>query len=318
MARTPLRAVLGGAPHLIAVAPAVVVLVAERGRLTDRLASHFTSGGVVDGYMGHGAVLATTAGLGIGLAVAFAVVAGLSAESAAVSSRDIPRFAIAFSWAVAAFIGVLLYEVVAVNLGHPDASGVSLPPSTFLIGLGATVVAGAIGWLVAPRTPHGAHEPASVAAVPIGATEQVSWSRTTTVVWLPILGGVLLAVGIAFTAVQGPGAGIVLIVVGALIATQGRVRVTVDRRGLTVVLGVLGLPRVHIPAEDITSATAADVSPASFGGWGYRFVPGGSGVIMRSGPALVVTRRSGRRFTVTVDDAATAAGVLGGVTGRPC
>ena len=44
-------------------------------------------------------------------------------------------------------------------------------------------------------------------------------------------------------------------------------------------------------------------------------------MIIRSGPALVVTRRSGQQLTVTVDDARTAAGVLAGVAspeGRPC
>jgi hypothetical protein len=45
-------------------------------------------------------------------------------------------------------------------------------------------------------------------------------------------------------------------------------------------------------------------------------VPGGSGVILRAGSALIVTRRSGRRFTVTVDDAETAAGLLDGLAHR--
>ena len=137
-------------------------------------------------------------------------------------------------------------------------------------------------------------------------------------VWIPVVGAAVLAGGVALAVVGAPGIAASLIVIGVLFLLNGRVRVTADRRGLTVLVGLLGLPRVRIAAEDIVSATAADVSPASFGGWGYRFVPGGSGVILRSGPALIVTRRSGRRFTVSVDDAETAAGVLGGVTGRAC
>lgn len=309
------RALLGGVPHLVAAAPTVTLLVAASDRLPARMASHFGVGGTPDGYAGRGAVLGLAVALGVGLAVVFALVAARSAGSGAISRWDVPRGTIALSWAVAAFLGVLQYSAVAANLRTP----VSLPGWTVVAGLGAAVVAGSVGWLVAPRTPPGEHEPAPVPAVPIGPTEQVSWSHTTTVVWIPVLGAVLLCGGVALaSAAQAVGAGVALALVGALLLLHGRVRVRVDRRGLTVALGLLGWPRVHIPVDDVASATAADVSPASFGGWGYRFVPGGSGVILRSGPALVVTRRSGRRFTVSVDDARTAAAVLGGVTGRAC
>lgn len=318
MAGPALRAVLGGAPHLVAAAPTVTVLIAERDRLPARMASHFAADGTVDGYLGHGAFVGTAIGLGVGMAVVFALVAALSARSGAVSRWDVPRGTIALSWAVAALLGVTQFSAVAVNLDHPDGTGVGLPMWTLLAGLGAAVVAAVIGWLIAPPTPVADREPASVVALPISATEQVSWSHTTTVVWLPVLGAVLLAGGVALTVAQAVGAGVALILIGALFLLHGRVRVTADRRGLTVALGLMGFPRVHIPVEDIASVTAADVSPASFGGWGYRFVPGGSGVIVRSGPALIVTRRSGRRFTVSVDDAATGAGVLAGVTGRTC
>lgn len=312
------RALLGGVPHLVAAAPTLTVLIAEHERLPVRMASHFAADGTVDGYAGHGILVGLAAGLGVGLAVVFALLAALPARSGAVSRQDVPRFAITVSWAVAAFLGVIQYAAVAVNLDHTDGAGVTLPRWTLLAGLGVAVVAGGIGWLVAPRTPLTDHDPAPVTPIPISDTEQVSWTRTTAVVWIPVVGAVALAGGLALAVVGAPGGAVALILIGVLFLLNGRVRVTADRRGLTVLVGLLGLLRVRIPAEDILSATSADVSPASFGGWGYRFVPGGSGVILRSGPALIVTRRSGRRFTVTVDDAETAAGVLGGVTGRAC
>jgi len=46
------------------------------------------------------------------------------------------------------------------------------------------------------------------------------------------------------------------------------------------------------------------------GGYGVRSAPGRFGVVLRAGDALDVTRRNGKRFTVSVPDAATAAGVL--------
>jgi hypothetical protein len=70
---------------------------------------------------------------------------------------------------------------------------------------------------------------------------------------------------------------------------------------------------VHVPAADVASASTADVAPVQFGGWGYRVVPGGRGIILRGGPALVVTQHSGRRLTVTVDDPGIAAGLLAGL-----
>lgn len=267
------------------------------------MASHFAADGTVDGYASRGALVAVAVGLGVGMAVVFALLAATSARSSAVSRWDVPRGTIALSWGVAALLGVIQYSAVTANLDHLDGTGVALPGWTIPAGLGAAAAG---------------REPAPAAAIPITATEQVSWSHTTTVVWLPVLGAVLLAGGVALVLAHAVGAGVTLVLVGALLLLHGRVRVTADRRGLTVVLGLVGFPRVHIAADDIVSAIAADVSPAAFGGWGYRFVPGGSGVILRSGPALIVTRRSGRRFTVSVDDAATGAGVLAGVTGRPC
>jgi hypothetical protein len=48
-----------------------------------------------------------------------------------------------------------------------------------------------------------------------------------------------------------------------------------------------------------------------FGGFGLRWGPGRRlGIITRGGEALEVQRRDGRTVVVTVDDAATAAGLL--------
>ncbi len=90
-----------------------------------------------------------------------------------------------------------------------------------------------------------------------------------------------------------------------------RVRVTVDRRGLTVRPALVPRPRVRVPLDEIAGATARDVDPVSeFGGWGYRVRPRRTGVVLRSGEALVVRRDNGHEFAVTVSDAHTAAALL--------
>ncbi len=177
-------------------------------------------------------------------------------------------------------------------------------------------MAGPVGALLAPRTPDAGAAPPPVPAASIGATEQISWSRAVGAPWLPIAGAVLIGAGLVLAAAVHLRPAPRWQWRGSPRCCSASARVVVDRRGLTVALGLLGRPRVHVPAEDVEAVTVADVSPAQFGGWGYRVVPGGRGVIIRSGQALVVTRRSGQRFTVTVDDAETAAGLLSAVASK--
>jgi hypothetical protein len=149
----------------------------------------------------------------------------------------------------------------------------------------------------------------------VGATERVSWSRRVSAPWSGPLALLALAAGAGVALAGGPvGLALAAVPVAGAALVLGSARVTVDRRGLTVALGVLGRPRVHVPQQDVASATTADVAPLQFGGWGYRIVPGGRGIIVRGGPALVVEQRSGRRLTVTVDDPGTAAGLLAGIS----
>ena len=105
----------------------------------------------------------------------------------------------------------------------------------------------------------------------------------------------------------------IAILAGILAGQLAVVRVVVDHRGLTVGTGLLGRPRWRLAPAEITEVTATDISPAVYGGYGFRLVPGATALILRGGPGLVVTRRSGRQFVVSVEDAETGAGVLAGV-----
>lgn len=90
----------------------------------------------------------------------------------------------------------------------------------------------------------------------------------------------------------------------------GGVRVTVDARGLTL-SGLLGVPRYRVPLGRIAAADVVEVAPLAFGGWGLRLSRRGEvGVILRAGPGLRVDRIAGRPLVITVDDAATGAGLL--------
>jgi hypothetical protein len=310
------RALLAGAPHLVAVAPTVAVLVLERDRLPEPLASHFTLSGAANGFAGRGALLLIVSALAVGLALVFGLTARRDVPRSAPASRvDMGRWFVGLSWATAGFLGVLLFAATAANLDLADAATAVLPIWTFPVGILACLAAGALGRTLAPRTGT-AGDPPPVPAVPLGSTEQVSWSRRVGSIRLALLGTALMAAGPVLGVAVRPAAGLVTAAAGIAVVLFSSARVVVDGRGLTVALGPFGRPHLRIPAEDITSATVADISPIEFGGWGYRIVPGGRGVIVRSGPALVVTRRSGTRFTVTVDDPQTAAGVLVAIANR--
>ena len=94
-------------------------------------------------------------------------------------------------------------------------------------------------------------------------------------------------------------------------------RVRVDADGLTV-RPTLGWPLYRVALADVASAATTTVVPlGEFGGFGLRWGLGRRlGIITRGGEALEVQRRDGRALVVTVDDAATAAGLLTALAAR--
>ena len=312
------RMLLAGVPQLLAVVPAVVVMLVCWDRLPERMATRFGIDGSVNDHLNRSTLLVTMIGLGLLLSVVFGL-AGRPASGARtirISRWDIPRLLVAFSWGLAGFLGVLLVVVVMSNVDVRDTADASMPATALLYALGAAVVAGAVGALLAPRSeapPPGDDEPP---AMDLGPEEHVSWSRPISSPWLAVLGVVLLGVGVVLGWSLDWVTGAPVLVAGTLVSLSSRATVTADRRGMTVTFSVLGWPRMRVGLDQIESAVAENVSPAQFGGWGYRIIPGASGVVLRSGPALILTRTSGRRFVVTVDDAETAARVLNGLRAR--
>jgi hypothetical protein len=189
-----------------------------------------------------------------------------------------------------------------------------------LIGL---VLAGG-AWFILPKAgpaavPSDAPEPLTLAP-----TERISWSRSVRLsrgVVVFVSAVMVVTVGaVVLTAVAAPEAVgfalVTLVVVSLLAVMTSWWTVTVDRRGLRAVRA-FGWPRVAIPLHEIREVHAIRVNPtAEFGGWGWRWdAAGRSGIVMRAGSAVQVTRASGKKFVVTVDDADTAASVLAALIG---
>lgn len=103
---------------------------------------------------------------------------------------------------------------------------------------------------------------------------------------------------------------ILLLAVGLVFYALTAVRVDVDLDGLTVRSDRLPWPRKNIPLEQIASAEYLEISPWQWGGWGYRWLPGRTAVVLRRGPGIAVEKTNGKKFAVTVDDAPYGAEVL--------
>ena len=312
------RVGIAAAPHLPAIMPSIVVLLTADDRLPDEIAMHFTLGGAADGFFDRWAVVAILVAFAVGSTAVFALLAHRHARlsPAPIASGDPGRQLAGTAWAVAGIFGTVTYFAIAANLDLADAADAVLPGWSIPVALVGAGLAAAAGAALVPRPPAATAGPEAVEALQLARGELAGWSRTVRAPWAVAAGAV---VGVGGAALGATVNGVVVLsslAAGALVALLGRARVTVDRRGLRVCLGPFRWPRVRVPAEDIVSATAADVSPTQFGGWGYRILPGARGVIIRSGPALIVTRRSGGRFVVTVDDPTTAAGLLNGFAER--
>ena len=146
--------------------------------------------------------------------------------------------------------------------------------------------------------------------VDVAAGERVSWVGRTAVRWpVFLLGGA----AILFVLIPGWGRWLaVLFRVLTILFLQ--VEANVNNDGLRIRLG--GIPVKKYKLENIESARAIDLEPAAWGGWGWRASPNGWAIVLRRGDALEITLRGGRKFAVTVDDAATGAALLNGLVAR--
>ncbi|QIM16697.1 hypothetical protein G7067_10230 [Leucobacter insecticola] len=183
---------------------------------------------------------------------------------------------------------------------------------------------GLLAFLLQPRVRIERPRDEDSAPLSLGDTERAAWLGGVgpSGVYLWVVGGtLLLLLGTAVMVLLQDGVGglvllILFVVMTSLLATCSWFRVRIDDTGIEA-RSTLGWPRFHVPAADIERVAVAQISPFSeFGGWGLRWVPGGFGLVMRTGEGIVVTRKGGRSFTVTIDDAETGAALLAAAADR--
>ncbi|MEV6330251.1 hypothetical protein [Streptomyces sp. NPDC051909] len=309
---------LAAAPFVLALAVHLLLFALWYDRLPDPLATHFsaTDGGRADGFTG--------------LPVYAAISSGLLLLLGAGWVAFVRRSALWGAWATAGFTGGLLDLLLRDNLDAADAAEVATPLAVFTVAAAIGALAGLTGLALTRFTRLVPPEPVAPAApvreprLELGAHEVAGWSRAATSTPGTALGAAFTVAGAGalFPAVLvTPWPYALIAAVGLVVGVPGvalsRVRVGVDRRGLTVTPALFPRPRIRIPLDEVASATVRDVhAVAEFGGWGYRTRPRRSALLLRSGEALSVRRRGGFEFLVTVADAETAAALLNTLAAR--
>ncbi len=213
---------------------------------------------------------------------------------------------------------------IALQRGLSDSHQAQDVGPLLALAAGIGVVLAVAAWFALPAGESVDEPGAEVKAVDVRGEERVSWSHSARLGTAALfVVGVAIAIGlitVVVSVIASPDATVVgVIVVGVIVVSGVSVlaitnfwwRVSADRRGFSAT-GLFGWPRKRIPLANIRSVKVVDVNPTrDFGGWGWRWTGDGrSGIILRGGPGIEVTQKSGKRFVVTVDDAKTGAGVL--------
>ncbi|MEU3748600.1 MULTISPECIES: DUF1648 domain-containing protein [Streptomyces] len=302
---TPRLRALAALPFVLALAVHLLLFARWRDELPAELATHFSAGGEADGWTGPTAYVLVSTALLLGLAAGWTAL--------------VRRRYLWAAWATAGFAGGLLVQLLRANRVEEFEAQVFSPGMDLGVALVVAAVAAGAGWALTSLVPEESPVPGRGSAadgprLPLASGETARWSKDTGSRTLTVLSVLALAAApVTLLVATWPDAllGLLGLVIGVPGLALARVRVTVDRHGLTVRSALASRPRVRVPLDGVEGASVREIDAvADFGGWGYRVRAHRSGVVLRSGEALVVRRDGGREFAVTVPDAHTAAALL--------
>lgn len=287
---------------LVGVVPAVW-LWGMRSEFPAQLATHWTTT-KPDGFSSFGPHMLFNALL----ITAFGVGGAISAWYA----RHIESRVVGITVWLITFMSGICYGTTWVQRGLQDASDVRLPAGFLAVFLAVATALGLIVWWVARRgdTPREAveserptfHLPTGAAVAMIATT---GFPRGV----LVLLGAVFFidAVVLALSVASGAPVGMLaltLLPIALIFVIAGPATVTAGPGGVTV-RSMRFIRWFHAALDDIDHAEVRNIDPLTdFGGWGLRLAADGSrGYVTRSGPGLVIHRKSKKPFAITVKDA---------------
>lgn len=306
---------------------ALVLVLVWIPRMPNPAATHWSGSGAPDGFgspwsyvwillfMGHGFVL-----------MLWAFVVFGSRMPAPSPKRQTPiwsanqRFLAAFAAGFAVLMTITMLASVVSQLDIADAADARGIGAPLAIGLGAWIAVAVLGWFVQPKVEITRAEGRPSEPLPLAASERAVWfgevRPSKTFLWVTGLAILAVAASVVFmfavptdAVARGISIGALLLIVG-LSLTSTLFRVRIDAAGL-VARSFIGWPVFRLPADDVQSVEAGQINPlAEFSGWGMRWSVGRFGIVMRTGEGIIATRKDGRIFAITVDDAETAAAAL--------
>lgn len=210
--------------------------------------------------------------------------------------------AVMASWTVASTW--ILSVALTQNAGRPEDARIGAWILVPLLGIPLAAMA----YKFAPRPAQTSDAQVPVLATPLSTTERAVWTGHVRGRWA---GALTLAMALAATVSGLMGAWWMTLLFTALVFVGGAftaITVRIDRRGLAI--SSWGVRWKLVPLNTIASASADHLSPAHWGGWGYRISPRGTAILVRAGEGIVMTKNNGRRFAVTIDSAGTGAALL--------
>ncbi len=248
-------------------------------------------------------VLATLVGVA---AVVLVLVALAAPRSPFLAGRAAVSVAAGVSAAAAGTWGLLVVTTAAAA----DASTPPAPTVEIAIPLFAVLVAVQLAGAAYGSPPHDPAPPppaADLPRAPLADGETPGWRHAGwSGFYLAGTGGLVLLGALTWRPL--PQVAVLCWVVAVLTAPLLRLRFALDERGFA--LSVALLPAMVIPWDRIVEARPARIRPLQRGGWGFRVIPGRTGIVLRRGPGLVLTLADGRRLGVTLDDPVLPAGLV--------
>ncbi|WP_394550801.1 DUF1648 domain-containing protein [Agromyces sp. MMS24-JH15] len=301
---------------IVAVATAIQLIWIPL--MPDQVAVHFDASGEPDRWTTPiRAVLATLViSLSLVASLALATFAGWRAALRPADGERSRLLARVRPTASAAVATPVVVAVITLALTGTQLDG-AVPPEWVapVAVVGGLLLGALVGWLTwrALPAPVRASTPDATPALDLAPGERAVWTASASAPWVIIAILCLAGAWLIVPIVLAPDVWwlwTLLFLLVVVLATTTAIRVTVDRRGLTV-RTLLGLRLTHVPLADVVSAADVEVLPGEFGGWGFRLdVRGRRGIILRGGPGIEVQRVDAPPLVVTVSDARTGAALL--------
>jgi len=301
----PLRELIIPALATLAV---VVMPLLVWSRLPDPIAIHWG----LDGHPDGSAPLVLDVVL---MSVLTALISFLPLVAVLRGDRRTARTMLALSFSMGALFVLLRWRTIALNLDvavWTDAGPLSLLDLVLLLVVVTPIAL--LGWSLGGRHPDPPRREHVVLPQTLPPDGHLVWVGHQAWSVARVLGPALVATGAVVTAIRVAAETLVvggtLVLVGVLLWWFTSITVAVGPAGLKVRFGPLGWPAIRVALADIERIEIEEVEPLAYGGWGYRALPGVRAVVIRRGIGIRVVRRGRPDLVVTVDDAATAAGVL--------